>query len=140
LGFRGIPSADIFLDDVRAPVENLIVSAGGFNKLMEAFDLERCGNATMCLGIAASALGNALQYVQERQQFGKPIVDCQAVQLKLADMAMQVEVTRLLVHRAAQNASEGLPSMLESSVAKCFASQTVRDVCGNARNRQKEMT
>ena len=132
LGFRGIPSADIFLDDVRVPVENLIVPAGGFKKLMEAFDLERCGNATMCLGIAAGALDDALQYVQERQQFGKPIVDFQAVQLKLADMAMQVEATRLLIHRAAQNASEGLPSMLESSVAKCFANQAVRDVCGNA--------
>lgn len=132
LGFRGIPSADIFLDDVRVPLENLIVPAGGFKKLMEAFDLERCGNATMCLGIAAGALEDALQYVQERQQFGKPIVDFQAVQLKLADMAMQVEATRLLIHRAAQNASEGLPSMLESSVAKCFANQAVREVCGNA--------
>ena len=132
LGFRGIPSADIFLDDVRAPLENLIVPAGGFKKLMEAFDLERCGNATMCLGIAAGALEDALQYVQERQQFGKPIVDFQAVQLKLADMAMQVEATRLLIHRAVQNASEGLPSMLESSVAKCFANQAVREVCGNA--------
>lgn len=132
LGFRGIPSADIFLDDVRVPLDNLIVPAGGFKKLMEAFDLERCGNATMCLGIAAGALEDALRYTQERQQFGKPIVDFQAVQLKLADMAMQVEAARLLIYRAAQNASDGLPSMLESSVAKCFANQAVRDVCGNA--------
>lgn len=132
LGFRGIPSADIFFDAVRVPQENLIVPAGGFKKLMEAFDLERCGNATMCLGIAASALEDALQYVQERQQFGKPIVDFQAVQLKLADMTMKVEATRLLIHRAAQNASHALPSMLESSVAKCYANQTVREVCGTA--------
>jgi alkylation response protein AidB-like acyl-CoA dehydrogenase len=96
LGFRGIPSADIFFDAVRVPQENLIVPAGGFKKLMEAFDLERCGNATMCLGIAASALEDALQYVQARQQFGKPIVDFQAVQLKLADMAMKVEAARLV--------------------------------------------
>jgi alkylation response protein AidB-like acyl-CoA dehydrogenase len=132
LGFRGIPSADIFFDAVRVPQENLIVPAGGFKKLMEAFDLERCGNATMCLGIAASALEDALQYVQARQQFGKPIVDFQAVQLKLADMAMRVEAARLLIYRAAQNASEALPSMLESSVAKCFANQMVREVCGTA--------
>jgi alkylation response protein AidB-like acyl-CoA dehydrogenase len=74
MGFRGIPSADIFLDDVRVPADNLIVPAGGFPKLMAAFDLERCGNATMALGIAAGALEDTLAYVQERTQFGKPIV------------------------------------------------------------------
>jgi len=132
LGFRGIPSADMFFDAVRVPQDNVIVPAGGFKKLMEAFDLERCGNATMCLGIAAGALEDALQYVQERQQFGKPIVDFQAVQLKLAEMTMKVEASRLLIYRAAQNASHGLPSMLESSVAKCFANQMVREVCGTA--------
>ena len=132
LGFRGVPSADMFFDAVRVPQDNVIVPAGGFKKLMEAFDLERCGNATMCLGIAAGALDDALRYVQEREQFGKPIVDFQAVQLKLADMAMKVEAARLLIYRAAQNASQALPSMLESSVAKCFANQMVREVCGTA--------
>ena len=132
LGFRGVPSADMFFDSVRVPQDNVIVPAGGFKKLMEAFDLERCGNATMCLGIAAGALDDALRYVQEREQFGKPIVDFQAVQLKLADMAMKVEAARLLIYRAAQNASQALPSMLESSVAKCFANQMVREVCGTA--------
>lgn len=132
LGFRGVPSADMFFDAVRVPQDNVIVPAGGFKKLMEAFDLERCGNATMCLGIAAGALEDALQYVQEREQFGKPIVDFQAVQLKLADMTMKVEAARLLIYRAAQNASQALPLMLESSVAKCFANQMVREVCGTA--------
>lgn len=132
LGFRGVPSADMFFDAVSVPQENVIVPAGGFKKLMEAFDLERCGNATMCLGIAAGALEDALQYVQEREQFGKPVVDFQAVQLKLADMTMKVEAARLLIYRAAQNASQALPSMLESSVAKCFANQMVREVCGTA--------
>ncbi len=132
LGFRGVPSADMFFDAVRVPQDNVIVPAGGFKQLMEAFDLERCGNATMCLGIAAGALEDALLYVQEREQFGKPIVDFQAVQLKLADMTMKVEAARLLIYRAAQNASQALPSMLESSVAKCFANQMVREVCGTA--------
>lgn len=131
MGFRGIPSADIFLDEVRVPLDHLIVPAGGFKKLMEAFDLERCGNATMCLGLAAGALDDALAYVQERRQFGKPLVDFQAVQLKLAEMAMNVEAARLLIHRAAQNAEHGLPSLLESSLAKCFANQMVREVCGH---------
>ncbi len=131
MGFRGIPSADIYLDKVRVPIDHVIVQAGGFKQLMEAFDLERCGNATMCLGLAAGALEDALAYVQERRQFGKPLVDFQAVQLKLAEMAMNVEAARLLIHRAAQNAEHGLPSMLESSLAKCFANQMVREVCGH---------
>jgi butyryl-CoA dehydrogenase len=132
MGFRGIPSADIFFDNVQVPVENLIVPAGGFKKLMEAFDLERCGNATMCLGIAQSAFETALAYVQERKQFGKALVDFQAVQLKLAEMSMRVEGSRLLIWRAAQNAADGLPSILDSSLAKCVANEMVRDVAGAA--------
>jgi alkylation response protein AidB-like acyl-CoA dehydrogenase len=131
MGFRGIPSADIFLDEVRVPAGNLIAPAGGFGKLMAAFSLERCGNATMSLGIAAAALEDAVAYAQERRQFGKPIVDFQAIQLKLADMAMKVEASRLLIYRAAVNASQGLPSVFESSVAKCFANEMVREVAAN---------
>ena len=128
MGFRGIPSADIFLDDVRVPVGNLIIGAGGFGKLMSAFGLERCGNATMGLGLAAAALEDALAYTQERTAFGKPIIDFQAVQMKLAEMAMQVDAARLLIWRAAVNAGEGLPSVYESSAAKCFSNEMVREV------------
>ncbi len=131
MGFRGIPSCDIFLDDVRVPRRNVIVPAGGFGRLMSAFGLERCGNATMGLGIAAGALEDALDYVQEREQFGKPLVDFQAVQLRLADMAMKVEASRLLIHRAAVNAQDGLPTALESSTAKCFSNQMVREVASD---------
>jgi len=132
MGFRGVPSADIFLDNVKVPIENLIVPAGGFPKLMEAFDLERCGNATMALGQASGALDEVLDYVQERKQFGKSIVDFQAVQMKLAEMAMRIEASRLLIHRAAANAQDGLPSIFESSVAKCFANEMAREVTGHA--------
>jgi len=132
MGFRGIPSADIYFDAVRVPLENLIVPAGGFPKLMEAFDLERCGNATMALAIAAAALEDALAYTQERRQFGKAIVEFQAVQIKLAEMAMKVEAARLLIWRAAQNAAHGLPSLLDSGLAKCFANEMAREVAGAA--------
>lgn len=91
---------------------------------MSAFGLERCGNATQSLGLAAAALEQATEYVQEREAFGKPIVEFQAVQLKLAEMAMKVEASRLLIHRAAANAAhqaDGLPTVYESSVAKCYA-------------------
>jgi alkylation response protein AidB-like acyl-CoA dehydrogenase len=132
MGFRGIPSADIFFDEAKVPAENLIVPAGGFRKLMDAFDLERCGNAVMALGQAAGALEDVLDYVQERKQFGKPIVEFQAVQLKLAEMAMRVDAARLLIHRAAASAEKGLPSVYESSIAKCFANEMSREVTGAA--------
>jgi|TARA_B110000881_G_scaffold62017_1_gene53535 alkylation response protein AidB-like acyl-CoA dehydrogenase len=133
MGWNGVPSADIFLDSVEVPKENMVVdSDGGFKKLMEAFDLERCGNATMCLGQASGALEQALQYVQEREQFGKPIVEFQAVQMKLAEMAMKVEASRLLIYRAAHNAEEGFPSIFESSVGKCFSNETAREVVASA--------
>jgi alkylation response protein AidB-like acyl-CoA dehydrogenase len=132
MGFRGIPSADMNFDDVRVPASNIIVPAGGFKKLMEAFDLERCGNSTMSLAIAAAALEDTLAYVQERKQFGKALVDFQAVQIKLAEMAMKVEASRLLIHRAVTNAAAGLPSIIDSSVAKCFANEMTREVCGAA--------
>ncbi|MFP6582126.1 MAG: acyl-CoA dehydrogenase family protein [Candidatus Hydrogenedentota bacterium] len=132
MGFRGVPSSDIFLDNVQVPEENIIVPAGGFPKLMEAFDLERCGNATMALGQASGALDETLVYVQEREQFGKALVEFQAVQLKIAEMAMRVEAGRLLIHRAAVNAQDGLPSIFESSVAKCFSNEMAREVTGHA--------
>lgn len=132
MGFRGVPSSDIYFDNVEIPQENVVVPAGGFKKLMEAFDLERCGNATMALGQASGALEDVLQYVQDRQQFGKPIIEFQAVQLRLAEMQMRVEAARLLIHRVACNAEHGLPSILDSSVAKCFSNEIAREVTGSA--------
>ena len=132
MGFRGVPSSDLYFDDCSVPFDNVIVPAGGFGKLMEAFDLERCGNATMALAQASGALEDTLQYVQEREQFGKPIVEFQAVQLRLAEMRIRVDAARLLIWRAASNAQHGLPSVLESSMAKCFANEIAREVCGHA--------
>ena len=132
MGFRGIPSCDIYFDNVEVPADNVIVPAGGFRKLMEAFDLERCGNTTMCVAIAQSALDYALEYVQEREQFGKPIVDFQAVQMHIAEMKMKTDAARLLLYRAVVNASQGLPSVADSSIAKCFANEIVREVTGKA--------
>ncbi|MDB5669264.1 MAG: butyryl-CoA dehydrogenase [Alphaproteobacteria bacterium] len=132
MGFRGIPSSDINLDDCEVPVGNIVVPAGGFKKLMEAFDLERCGNATMALGQASGALEDVVDYVQERKQFGKAIAEFQAVQIKLAEMQMKVDAARLLIWRAASNAEDGLPSVLDSSLGKCFANTIAREVTGDA--------
>ncbi len=132
MGFRGVPSSDIYFDDCAVPATNVVVPAGGFRKLMEAFDLERCGNATMALAQASGALTDVLTYVQEREQFGKPLIDFQAVQLRLAEMQMKVDAARLLIWRAASNDEQELPSVLDSSIAKCFANEIAREVCGHA--------
>lgn len=132
MGFRGVPSADMFFDEVEVPADNIVVPAGGFRKLMEAFDLERCGNTTMSLAVAQSALDHVLDYVQERRQFGKPLIDFQAVQLQIAEMKMKVDAARLLLYRAVVNAERGLPSGADSSIAKCFANEMVREVTGRA--------
>ncbi len=132
MGFRGVTSADMFFDDVEVTAGNLVAPAGGFRQLMEAFDLERCGNTTMSLAIAQSAFDHVLAYVQEREQFGKPLVDFQAVQLSLAEMKMKLDAARLLLYRAVVNAEAGLPSIGDSSIAKCFANEMVREVTGKA--------
>jgi butyryl-CoA dehydrogenase len=132
MGFRGIPSSDLYFDNCAVPIGNMIVPAGGFKRLMEAFDLERCGNATMALAQASGALEDVVRYVQERRQFGKPIVEFQAVQIRLAEMQIRIEAARLLIWRAACNAEAGLPSLLDSSVAKCYANEIAREVTGHA--------
>lgn len=130
MGFRGVYSADMYFDNVEVREEDILVPAGGFSKLMDAFDLERCGNTTMSLATAQSAFDYALNYVQEREQFGKALVDFQGVQIQIAEMKMKLEAARLLLYRAVINAESGLPSIAESSVAKCFANETAREVTG----------
>lgn len=132
MGFRGVPSADIFLDNVRVSKANLVAGPGEFARLMSLFNIERLGNSTMALGVAAGALETVTAYVQERRQFGKPIVDFQAVQLRLGDMVCKVEAARLLIHRAAANAGHGLPDPQEAAIAKCFANEMTRSVTADA--------
>ena len=128
MGFRGIGSADIFLSDVRVPVDNIIVPEGGFRDLFTAFSIERLGNATMSLAIGQTALDRTARYVRERQQFGREISEFQMVQAGLADMVVQVEAARLLILRAALSAGTGTPVPLEASIAKCFANEMAKKV------------
>ena len=128
MGMRGFPSCDLVFEDCVVPEENLIVPAGGFRSLMQCFDIERCGNATMALGIATGALEVAAAYAMERKTFGKPIAERQAIQMMIADMATRVDAARLLVYRAAVGAQTGFPSIRETSMAKVFANETAKAV------------
>jgi alkylation response protein AidB-like acyl-CoA dehydrogenase len=128
MGFRGICSADLMLDEVRVPLGNLIIPDGGFARLFTAFSIERLGNATMALAIAQTALDRSARYVLERRQFGRPIAEFQLVQGAIADMVMRVESARLLVYAAASGAGHGAPSPLAASVAKCVANEAAKVV------------
>ncbi len=128
MGFRGVPSADLYFDDVRVPKDNVVIDAGGFHQLFGVFSIERLGNATMSLAIGQTALDRTKAYVEQREQFGRPIVEFQNVHMTVADMAVQVEAARLLVQRAAVNAGRGIPDPYEVSVAKCFANEMAKRV------------
>ena len=128
MGFRGIPSADIYFDDVVLPASSLVLGPGNFRTLFTSFAIERLGNATMSLALGQAALDKTLVYVQERRQFGRPIVEFQSVQTLVADMVLKVEAARLLIYRAAGNAGTGLPDPLEVSVAKCTANEMAKTV------------
>jgi alkylation response protein AidB-like acyl-CoA dehydrogenase len=128
MGFRGIASADLIFEDVRVPFTNLVIPAGGFKDLFGVFAIERMGNATMSLALGQAALDRTVAYTRERVQFGRAINEFQNVQLNVADMAMQVEATRLLIMRAAASAGKGLPDTYEVSVAKCFANEMAKRV------------
>lgn len=128
MGLRGMPGCDLYFDGCVVPKENLIIEPGGFAKLMQCFGIERCGNATMALGIATGALEFATQYALERETFGKPIAERQAIQLMIADMATRVDAARLLVYRAAICAGGDFPSVQQTSMAKVFANETAKAV------------
>lgn len=128
MGFRGIPSADLYFDNVEVPKDNLVVPAGDFGKLFGVFSIERLGNTTMSLAIAQEALDRTVAYVQEREQFGKPLIDFQSVQIQLADMILAVDSARLLRDRAAESVVNGVPNTFEVSVAKCTANEMAKRV------------
>jgi butyryl-CoA dehydrogenase len=128
MGLRGMPSCDLVFEDVKVPKENIVVEEGGFRNLMTTFDLERCGNAAMCLGIAGGAVEEAKAYATERKAFGRPICEFQDIQFMIVDMATRLDAARMLVYRAATGAGRGFPSMYESAMGKCFANQMAAEV------------
>jgi hypothetical protein len=132
MGMRGIPEAEVALDRCRVPADNLLVPAGGFKRLMAAYNGQRLGAATVALGLAQGALEAAVAHAGAREQFGRPIGHFQGLRWMIADMALQVEAARQLVYRAAANAGTGLPDMVEAAMAKTLASETALRVTNEA--------
>lgn len=124
LGVRASETASIIFEDCWIPGENLLGEQGrGFVNAMQILDGGRISIAALALGIAQGAFESALKYAQERQQFGQPIFDFEAIQFKLADMATQIDAARLLTMRAAWLKDNKRPTTRESAMAKVYASE-----------------
>lgn len=133
MGLHGSRTVQLTFENMVVPADNLLgVEGEGFKIAMANLDVGRIGIAAQALGTAQAALEAATNYAQERVQFGKPIAANQGVGFKLADMATAVEAARLLVYRAADLRSKGLPCGKEASMAKLFASKTAMDVAIDA--------
>lgn len=133
LGIRSSPTREIVFENCRIPQENLLGEEGkGFKVAMKTLDGGRIGIAAQALGIAQGAYEAARNYALERKQFDQPIAGFQAVQFMLADMATQIEASRLLVYQAAYRASAGLPYGKASAMAKLHASETAMRVTTDA--------
>ncbi|MFQ5827021.1 MAG: acyl-CoA dehydrogenase family protein, partial [Dehalococcoidia bacterium] len=125
LGIRGSSTCELLFDSCRVPAENRLGDEGqGFQVAMAAIDSSRVSVAAQAVGIARAALDASLRYARDRQQFGRPIAEYQAIQWMLADMATQVDAARLLTLRAAYLKDQELPFIKEASMAKLFAAET----------------
>jgi alkylation response protein AidB-like acyl-CoA dehydrogenase len=125
MGVRGSPTQAISFENVRVPLENLLGEDGrGLQQTLITLDGGRVSIGAMALGLAQAAFEQAIKYAQERQSFGGPIAEHQAIQWKLADMATEIEAARLLVYQAAWRKSQKLPFSKQAAMAKLFASET----------------
>ena len=125
LGYKGIDSAELIFEDYRLPAENLIGGREGFGlrHALGGLELGRINVAARGVGVARAALEDSVRYAQQRQTFGKPIAQHQAIQIKLADMATRLEAARLLTFQAAQAYDRGERCDMEAGMAKLFATE-----------------
>ncbi len=126
LGYKGVETCEVVFENVMVPADNLIggVEGRGFQQIMSGLEVGRVNIAARAVGVAQAAFEDAIRYAQQRQTFGKPIAEHQAIQLKLADMATRIEASRLLTRRAAALKDAGARCDVEAGMAKLFASET----------------
>lgn len=133
LGVRSANTAELILEDCLVPEENLLGQVGdGFKIAMSAFDNARLCVAGGCVGLAQACIDASVLYAQTRQQFGKPIGGHQLVQEMIANMIVETEAARFLTYRAAYLKNKGVPSTVETSMAKYYASEVALRAANNA--------
>ena len=128
MGYRGLDTCELIFDNYPVPADNLVggEEGQGFGQVMSGLETGRINVAARAVGVAQAAFNHAIRYSQQRETFGKPISEHQAIQLKLADMATKIQAARLLVYDAAAKKDSGERVDLESGMAKLFASE----ICG----------
>ena len=133
MGVRGSPTHAITYDQVRLPAEYLLGEPGqGLYQTLRVLDGGRIGIAALSVGLAQAAFEEAVRYAKERQAFGGPIADLQAIQWMLADAATHIQTARLMVYYAAWLKEQGRPFTKEAAMAKLFATEMAEQVCRNA--------
>ena len=133
MGWRASDTRPLAFEDCEVPEENMLGARGeGFRQFMHILDLGRVAIAALSVGLAQACYDEALAYSRERRQFGKPIAAFQAIQFKLADMAMEVELARLMYYKAGWLHMQGQPFGKEASMAKLFASETAKRAADQA--------
>ncbi len=136
MGLRGIPEAEIAFEDMELPPSMMLMPPRGLKKgfadLMTAYNSQRVGAATVALGIAEGAYRMALDWSEERKQFGRPINEFQGLQWKLADMSIKLAASRALVYGAARSGEDGFPDMLLAAQAKVMTSESAIQVVNDA--------
>jgi alkylation response protein AidB-like acyl-CoA dehydrogenase len=133
MGLHSSNTTELVLEDVVVPVENLLGQKGeGFKQFLITLDGGRIGIGAMAVGIAQAAYDKALQYSKERKQFGRSISSFQAIQFKLADMAMKIELARTMVYKAAWLKDKGRPFTKEAAMCKLYASEICMEVADQA--------
>ncbi|MCZ2857846.1 acyl-CoA dehydrogenase family protein [Blastococcus sp. VKM Ac-2987] len=137
MGSRGVAEATLSFEDVEVDDAQVVIppdpdSTAGARLLLRQFNPERCGNAAMCIGVARAALEDSIAYTAQREQFGRPIVEFQGLQWKLADMAVRIETARLALWRAAVSSEDGFPALGHTAVAKLVANEAAQFVTNEA--------
>jgi alkylation response protein AidB-like acyl-CoA dehydrogenase len=134
LGYKGIETCEVNFEDYAVPAANLIGGAEGhgFIHVMSGLEVGRINIAARAVGVAQAAFEQAIRYAQQRETFGKPICEHQAIQLKLADMATKIQAARLLTYNAADKKDRGERCDVEAGMAKLFASETCLEVSTEA--------
>lgn len=133
MGWKASDTRPLTFEDCTVPEENILGRRGdGFKQFMQILDAGRVAIAALSVGLAQACLDAALAYAKERTQFGKPISKFQAIQFKLADMDMEIELARLMYYKAAWLHMEGRPYTREASMAKLFASETAKRAADQA--------
>jgi len=130
LGYKGIETCEVTFDDYRVPAENLVgnVEGTGLKFVLSGLEVGRINIAARAVGVARAAFEDAIRYAQQRETFGKPIAEHQAIQLKLAEMGTKLEAARLLVRQAAAMKDRGERCDLEAGMAKLFASEACQEI------------